>query len=93
MVGKFPPVGLIDKGVLAYALIFVMVLTSNRKVWMGRRWKRLHRVGMWLLLAIFLQPEQGLFPAIYVSVSFLALCLRITAWWYSRSKRKMTVSI
>lgn len=88
-IGKFPPVGLVDPGVLAYALMLAMVLTSNRRAqrWMGRGWKWLHRTGMWVFLLIFGQPGEGLFPTIYMLVSFAALCMRIAAWWHRRSSR------
>lgn len=48
-------------GGLAYALIFVMVLTSNAAAmrWLGRRWVWLHRAGIHYIWLIFAQSYLG----------------------------------
>ena len=86
---KFPPVGLVDPGVLAYTLLLAMVLTSNGAAQrgMGRGWTWLHRTGMWVFLLIFGQPGKGLIAVTYTLVSVTAACLRVAAWWQSRHRR------
>jgi len=88
-IGDFPPVGLIDAGVLTYTLLLAMVLTSNRTAqrWLGRKWKWLHSTGMWVFLLIFGQPGTGLVPMIYMTVALAALLLRLAAWWHRRPTR------
>ena len=84
--GNFPPVGLVDQGVLAYLLLLAMMLTSTnaarRK--MGHAWTWLHRAGMWLFLAIFAFAGAGAMGMTFKLVSFAAVCLRIAAWWQRR---------
>ena len=89
--GNFPPAGLVDPGVLAYALLLSMVLTSNHTAQraMGRRWIWLHRTGMWVFLLIFGQPGKGLIAATYTLVSLSAACLRIAAWWQRRRQDRL----
>ena len=89
---KFPPVGLVDPGVLAYGLLLAMVLTSNRAAQrsMGRRWTWLHRTGMWVFVLIFGQPGAGPIAVTYTLVSLSAACLRIATWWQSRWRRRLS---
>jgi methionine sulfoxide reductase heme-binding subunit len=84
--GKFPPAGLIDPGVLAYALLLAMVLSSNRvaRQRLGRAWTGLHRTGMWVFLLIFGQPGPGLLAMGYTLVSVGAAGLRVACWWQRR---------
>ena len=86
--GDFPPVGLVDPGVLAYALLLAMVLTSNGAAQraMGRGWTWLHRTGMWVFLLVFGQPGTGLIAMTYTLVSMSAACLRIAVWWQRKRR-------
>ena len=86
-IGDFPPVGLVDPGVFAYALLLAMVLTSNGAAQrrLGRGWKWLHTAGMWTFLLIFGRPGSDPVAMIYTATALLAVSLRIAAAWKSRS--------
>ncbi len=75
-------------GGLAYVLIWVMALTSNRASQrrLGASWVRLHRFGMHYLWLIFMQAFAGVAIAngdpLYVTIAaagLVALMLRIAA--------------
>lgn len=55
LMDRFPPAGLLDRGVWAYAVLLAMVLTSTdgARRRLGRWWTVLHRVGMWGFFFIF----------------------------------------
>ena len=98
---QFPPVGLLDRGVFAYAVLLAMVLTSTdgARRRMGRWWTALHRVGMWGFFFIFvLSPYADALLALtmpkfnpltdpYTLAGVAAVALRIAAWRRSRAKR------
>lgn len=88
--GKFPPVDSVNAGVLAYALLLAMVLTSNGAAQrrLGRGWTWLHRTGMWIFLLIFGQPGEGPIDMAYTLVSLSAACLRVAAW-RQKSRRRV----
>lgn len=75
-------------GGLAYVFLFAMAATSfdGAVAALGaRRWKRLHRTGMWYIWFIFAQSyvPRALMSAAYVPVAlllFATLGLRIAAW-------------
>jgi DMSO/TMAO reductase YedYZ heme-binding membrane subunit len=87
------PVTIVGGG-LGYAFIAAMVATSSdaavRKLG-ERRWKLLHRTGMWVLFVIF---AQSYVPAPFYDIRYLpaslatlgALGLRIAAWLRSRPR-------
>jgi DMSO/TMAO reductase YedYZ heme-binding membrane subunit len=91
---NFPPVGLLDEGVVAYAVLLAMVLTSTsaarRKL--GRWWHVLHSLGMWGFFFIFVVafyfdallksevPEFAPFSEPYTLPGMAALALRIAVW-------------
>ncbi|WP_162814924.1 hypothetical protein [Erythrobacter aureus] len=84
------PVSLIPGG-LAYAMIYVMAVTSNaysmRKL--GRSWKRLHTLGMhyiWLVYTAsyagrIFQPEKQVEGLVGTSLLVAAFILRIAVRW------------
>lgn len=98
---QFPPVGLLDRGVLAYAILLAMVLTSTdgARRRLGHWWTVLHRVGMWGFFFIFvLSPYADALLALtmpkfnpltdpYTLAGLAAVALRIAAWRRSRAKR------
>ena len=91
---NFPPVGLLDEGVVAYAVLLAMVLTSTdaARRRLGRWWRVLHRVGMWGFFFVFVvafyvdalvngqMPEFAPFSEPYTLPGMAALVLRIAAW-------------
>lgn len=87
--GRFPPVDSVNAGVLAYALLLAMVLTSNGAAQrrLGRGWTWLHRTGMWVFLVIFGLPGEGPADMAYTLVSLSAAGLRVAAWWQRRRRR------
>ena len=99
---QFPPAGLLDRGVWAYALLLAMVLTSTdgARRRLGRWWTVLHRVGMWGFFFIFvLSPYVDALLALrlpdfepltdpYTVLGVVALAVRIAASWRSRAKRR-----
>jgi methionine sulfoxide reductase heme-binding subunit len=89
--GEVPdPVTLVGGG-LAYVLLALLVLTSNRaaRIRLGRRWRTLHLVGCWYLWAIFTQsylgrldPVAGAEPYIvFVALSAMALAVPVLRSW------------
>jgi DMSO/TMAO reductase YedYZ heme-binding membrane subunit len=101
LIGKFPPVGILDQGVLAYAVLLAMVLTSTDKARriMGGWWKALHRLGMWGFYFIFVMapyaeplmklklPDLNPLTDPYAVAGCIALSVRVAAWWQSRARR------
>jgi DMSO/TMAO reductase YedYZ heme-binding membrane subunit len=104
---NFPPVGLLDEGVVAYAVLLAMVLTSTdaarRKL--GRWWRVLHRTGMWGFFFIFVVafyvhallqgeiPEFAPFSEPYTLPGLAALGLRIAAWLKARASGRPAISL
>lgn len=82
-------------GGLAYALLYLMALTSNAAAMraLGKNWRRLHTLGIHWLWAIFtfsyvgraMRPETMVEGTIGSAIAFAALTLRIAAW---RKERK-----
>jgi len=97
---QFPPAGLLDRGVWAYAVLLAMVLTSTdaARRRLGRWWTVLHRVGMWGFFFIFVlspyvdallareMPDFNPLTDPYTLAGVAALAVRIAAWWRSRAK-------
>jgi DMSO/TMAO reductase YedYZ heme-binding membrane subunit len=104
---NFPPAGILDGGVWAYAILLAMVLTSTDRARrrLGRWWKVLHRVGMWGFFFIFvlspyadalLHLKRLAFNPLtdpYTLAGAAALAIRITAWWQKRAKRLPRVKV
>lgn len=98
---RLPPVGLLDPGVWAYAVLLAMVLTSTdgARRRLGRWWTLLHRVGMWGFFFIFVMspyldallalkmPDFNPLTDAYLLAGVAAVALKIAAWWQSRMKR------
>jgi sulfoxide reductase heme-binding subunit YedZ len=87
----------LSPAILAYVLLYAMVLTSWRWAYkaLGKWWKRLHRLGIhyiWLIFAAayvlkaFEPGQQGIGVA-FGAIAFGALGLRIAAWQKARAKR------
>jgi DMSO/TMAO reductase YedYZ heme-binding membrane subunit len=87
-------------GGLAYLLLSLLVVTSNRaaRIRLGRGWRVLHVTGCWYLWIIFAQsylgrlnPDAGAEPyAMFVVLSAMALAvpvLRTWAWTRRRGRR------
>lgn len=83
-------------GTVGYLLLAAMTATSTDRsaAWLGRRrWRVLHRTGMWSFWAIFLFTYSGragrsLPAAIAVTALLAALALRVaTAWRRARGAR------
>jgi sulfoxide reductase heme-binding subunit YedZ len=103
---RFPPVGLLDPGVWAYAVLLAMVLTSTdgARRRLGRWWTLLHRAGMWGFFFIFVlspyldallalkMPDFNPLTDAYLVAGVAAVALKIAAWWQSRMKRLDRVS-
>jgi DMSO/TMAO reductase YedYZ heme-binding membrane subunit len=87
--GKFPPVDSVNAGVLAYALLLAMALTSSGAAQrrLGRGWTWLHRTGMWIFLVIFGWPGEGPIDMTYTLIALSAAGLRVAAWWQRRRHR------
>lgn len=91
---NLPPVGLLDQGVIAYAVLLAMVLTSTdaARRTLGRWWRVLHRTGMWGFFFVFVVafyveafvrgevPEFAPLSEPYTLPGIIALGLRIAAW-------------
>lgn len=84
----FNPVTVVGGG-LGYAFIAAMAATSTdaavRRLG-ARRWRLLHRTGMWVIFVIFAQSYLGrsLAEPAYAPLGLAiagALGLRVTAWW------------
>jgi DMSO/TMAO reductase YedYZ heme-binding membrane subunit len=98
---RFPPAGLLDPGVWAYAVLLAMVLTSTdgARRRLGRWWTLLHRAGMWGFFFIFVlspyldallalkMPDFNPLTDAYLLAGVAAVALKIAAWWQSRMKR------
>ena len=79
-------------GMAAYALLYVMVLTSNRKAQrlLGRWWKRLHTLGIHYIWFIFFagrvfratgeNPAYHLAAWAQIALLLAALAIRVAAW-------------
>jgi DMSO/TMAO reductase YedYZ heme-binding membrane subunit len=91
---------LVIGGGAAYALLYLMVLTSNevsRRV-MGRYWSWLHTVGAYYLWLVFLQSYLARIPnrasravgVVFSAVALAALAMRITMRWSLRSAPPQT---
>ncbi|WP_164115121.1 hypothetical protein [Sphingorhabdus sp. Alg239-R122] len=87
-------------GSLAYAMIYVMALTSNswsvRKF--GKWWRRIHKTGIHYIWFIFtasyagriFHEDPGYHPEgrALTAVMLAALAVRITAWWRGSKARQ-----
>ncbi len=96
---RFPPAGLLDPGVWAYAVLLAMVLTSTDRARrrLGRWWTALHRLGMWGFFYIFVlspyvialwarkMPDWNPLTEPYTLAGAAALILRLAACRRSRS--------
>jgi methionine sulfoxide reductase heme-binding subunit len=103
LIDNFPPAGLLDRGVWAYAVLLAMVLTSTNRTRrrMGHWWVALHRIGMWGFFFIFvLSPYADALLALkmpdfnpptdpYTLAGVAFLAVRIAAWWRSRAKPRI----
>jgi methionine sulfoxide reductase heme-binding subunit len=96
--GSPPSLQTLLGGGLAYALMYVMALTSNNRSvkLLGRWWKRIHMAGIHWLWAIFLfsyagrifDPERRWQGVIFTSIALAALGLRVAARLKSRRARR-----
>ncbi|MEE4202998.1 MAG: ferric reductase-like transmembrane domain-containing protein [Halieaceae bacterium] len=100
---NLPPVGVFDRGVIAYAVLLAMVLTSTKAAQqkLGRWWRLLHSVGMWGFFFIFVVafyldallkfelPAFEPFSEPYTLTGIVALALRIGAWLKIKALRKI----
>lgn len=87
----------LSPAILAYVLLYVMVLTSWPWAYraLGKWWKRLHTLGIhyiWLIFAAAyvlkaFDPQQHFVGVVFGAVAFAALGLRIAAWRKTRAKR------
>ena len=101
LMDRFPPAGLLDRGVWAYAVLLAMVLTSTdgARRRLGRWWTVLHRVGMWGFFFIFVlspyadallalkKPDSNPLTDPYLLAGVAAVALKIAAWWQSGVRR------
>ena len=101
LMDRFPPAGLLDRGVWAYAVLLAMVLTSTdgARRRLGRWWTVLHRVGMWSFFFIFVlspyadallalkKPDSNPLTDPYLLAGVAAVALKIAAWWQSGVRR------
>ena len=106
LMDRFPPAGLLDRGVWAYAVLLAMVLTSTdgARRRLGRWWTVLHRVGMWGFFFIFVlspyadallalkKPDSNPLTDPYLLTGVAAVALKIAAWWQGRINRLGRVS-
>lgn len=77
-------------GGIAYALLYLMALTSNAAAMraLGKNWRRLHTLGihwLWMIFALsyigrVMRPATMLEGAIASTIALAALGLRIAAW-------------
>jgi len=106
LMDRFPPAGLLDLGVWAYAVLLAMVLTSTdgARRRLGRWWTVLHRVGMWGFFFIFVlspyadallalkKPDSNPLTDPYLLAGVAAVALKIAAWRQGRINRLGRVS-
>ena len=88
-------------GGLAYALIFLMALTSNDRSMklLGRNWKRLHLFGIhyiWLIFTIsyagrLANPDKFITGAIFTPLMLTALGLRLYSRFGQRNMRTASI--
>ena len=96
--GEAPDAVTVAGGGLAYVLLSLMVLTSNRaaRIRLGRGWRALHLTGCWYLWLIFTQSYLGrLNPAadaepyaVFMMLSALALAVPALRTWAWASRRR-----
>jgi DMSO/TMAO reductase YedYZ heme-binding membrane subunit len=87
----------LSPAILAYVLLYAMVLTSWRGAYraLGKWWKRLHTLGIhyiWLIFAAAyvlkaFEPSQHFVGVGFATIAFAALGLRVAAWRKVRSRR------
>jgi methionine sulfoxide reductase heme-binding subunit len=88
--GETRPLGVLIGGGGGYAVMYLMVLTSNEAAMraLGKNWKRLHTLGihwLWFVFAFsyYGRVAEGVelpYAAIAFAVSLAALGLRIAVW-------------
>lgn len=86
--GNFAAVNLVsNRGFLVSILLLAMVFTSSNAAQrlLGRRWKWLHRIGMWALLLQY--SSAGL---VYLLISLGAAGLRLISWMQKNRRFKQT---
>lgn len=96
--GETPDTVTLIGGGLAYLLLTLMVLTSNRfaRRRLGRGWRVLHLTGCWYLWLIFtnsylgrVDPAAGAEPyGVYVALAVLALSVPVLRTWAWRRRRR-----
>lgn len=95
--GDTRPLGVLLVAGGAYAMMFLMALTSNQAAMraLGKNWKRLHALGIHWLWFVFLasyggrimKPESQMAGLIGTAIVLIALGLRIAVWIKGRSAR------
>ena len=106
LMDRFPPAGLLDRGVWAYAVLLAMVLTSTdgARRRLGRWWTVLHRVGMWGFFFIFVlspyadallalkMPDSNPLTDAYLLAGVAAVALKIAVRLKPGIRRQYTPS-
>jgi methionine sulfoxide reductase heme-binding subunit len=85
-------------GLFAYVIIFLLAITSPKaiKKWMGKAWKKLHRLiypaSIAVIIHYFWQLKGNLLqPVFYTLLIFLLLAFRVSVWYKNRQLSRLMI--